>query len=397
MSRSRDFGSAAGSLAAPSSSNNGYAHIIDSTQPSTWNYSPLNSAGRNILINGGFEFWQRLASPGTVAQYNANNGYPYSADRWTPMQYQSCRASRVANSYSSPGPISPYVMQINSISNTDLANGARLQIQQKVESVNTYPLRGKTVTLSFWIKFSNSTFTSTNNSAGGGQSTYGDFYFGIFAFTSTTDGYTGSTGADSTVATINITNGSLPTTWTKYSITGVVPTNANNITALFSFASLGSTATNDVYNYQIADVQLEQGSVATPFTRAGGNYGIELQLCQRYYWVSGYPNDSVDYTKHCLGYFTNSTTFYAWMQFPVPMRIAPTSVLSSTLATSGSTIGIYDSIGGINFNVSSFSLDRATTRAIGFNAGTTGATAGRPAQLQNYANTSGYIAFNAEL
>ena len=274
MSRSRDFGAAAGSLAAPSSANNGYSYVVDTTQSSSWNYSPLNSAGRNILINGGFDFWQRLAAPGSVATYSAG---VYSADRWSPMQYQSCRANRAANSYSTPGPISQYVMQVSSLSDT---GGSRLQITQKVESLNTYPLRGKQVTLSFWIKFSSATFASTSNTT---NSSYGDFYCGVFNFTSTTDGITSTTGGDGQTSIINISNGSLPTVWTKYSVTGTVPTNANNIVALFSFSALGSTATNDVYNYQIGDVQLEQGPVATPFTKAGGNYGAEFQLCQRYF------------------------------------------------------------------------------------------------------------------
>jgi hypothetical protein len=387
MSRSRDFGAAAGSLAAPASSNNGYAHIVDSTQPSTWNYSPLNSAGRNILINGGFEFWQRLASPGTVAQYNANNGYPYSADRWAPMQFQSCRASRVANSYSSPGPISPYVMQISSISNTDAANGARLQIQQKVESVNTYPLRGKTVTLSFWIKFSSATFTSTNNSAGGGNSSYGDFYFGVYAFTSTTDGYTGNTGSDSQVSTYNITNGSLPTTWTKYSVTGVVPTNANNITALFGFSSLGSTATNDVYNYQIADVQLEQGSVATPFTRAGGNYGTELQLCQRYYYkITGGSN----YQPVATGFASSSTNVMGYVTFPVTMRVTPTSIDYATLQTNDSTTG--GAVTAVAFSGTEVGPNAATV-----NFTTSAMTTFRPCKILQNNSAAGYLAFNAEI
>ena len=365
MSRSRDLGSAASSLAAPSSANNGYSHVVDTTQASGWNYSPLNSAGRNILINGGFDFWQRLAAPDTPAQYNASN---YSADRWAPMQYQSCRASRATNSYSTPGPISQYVMQVSSISSANQANGARLQIQQKVESVNTYPLRGKQVTLSFWIKFNNATFTSTNNSAGGGDSSYGTFSALIASFTSTTDGTTSTTGADANLTILNIANGSLPIVWTKYSITGTVPTNANNINALFSFASLGSTATNDVYNYQIADVQLEQGSVATPFTRAGGSIGGELSLCQRYfeksYDINVAPGTITQIgAKYSSGSVGGLTTSYIndSFQYKVTKRAIPSTVI------------IYDLSGNANkvnreyYGVSSTANQNATLSYTGTN------------------------------
>ena len=91
--------------------------------------------------------------------------------------------------------------------------------------------------------------------------------------------------------------------------------------------------------WQITGVQLEAGSVATPFERRP--YGTELALCQRYYTqsydmgtVAGTPT-SVGAIFGSVGAF-NSTSLKSVMVFyPVTMRTAPTST-------------IYDLAGNIN-------------------------------------------------
>jgi len=74
--------------------------------------------------------------------------------------------------------------------------------------------------------------------------------------------------------------------------------------------------------FYITGVQLEAGSVATPFERRP--YGTELMLCQRYYQQIG----------SVTGVASGSTVFTAAVQFFVPMRTTPTvsatAVLSAT-------------------------------------------------------------------
>ena len=82
-------------------------------------------------------------------------------------------------------------------------------------------------------------------------------------------------------------------------------------------ANWGET-TNDYW--QVTGVQLEVGSVATPFEHR--SYGEELAACQRYYYEFTDVNDSSEDIG--LGSCYNTTQLELAIQFPVQMRSAPT-------------------------------------------------------------------------
>jgi hypothetical protein len=244
--------------------------------------SSINStaAGKNLIINGGFDFWQRTGTPETAVYSGAGS---YVADRWTPHQFQSSQISRTSIA-SGSGPSSRYALRVGTTTLAQEGGGSRVVVAQKVESINTYPLRGHRVTLSFWIRFSNSNFTSISNST---NSNYANFGYSVSYNTTTTDAATGSTAQDvfTTFTSISNTNssGSLPTTWTKLTLSSTVPLNANNILLRFGFDSLGSSTSAGQYWYEISDVQLEKGSSATSFSLSGGDFAGELEKCQRYF------------------------------------------------------------------------------------------------------------------
>jgi hypothetical protein len=276
------------------------------------------TSSRNILINGDFKVWQR----GTAVQSNAGQG-AYAADRWCGAhQYQNSRTQRTSISSPPSGLLSQYALRSSSSTTAQNANGTRMRIAQKLESLNSYRLRGQPVTLSFWVRFSNATISSINNSAGGGESAYGNFGYSIGSYTSTTDSATNTSAADAST-TASITNGSFPTTWTKYTLAGTISSTANNVDVVFGFSSLGSTTSADTEWFELAQIQLEVGSVATPFEFE--DIGTTLAKCQRYYeksWVTGTVPGGV--LTEFAGSVNGANGF--WMcsyKFKVPKRDTP--------------------------------------------------------------------------
>ena len=75
-------------------------------------------------------------------------------------------------------------------------------------------------------------------------------------------------------------------------------------------------------SFYITGIQLEIGSVATPFSRAGGTLQGELALCQRYF-TSIASNSSAVYTYYGNGFFYGSTGAKLFFSLPVTMRTNP--------------------------------------------------------------------------
>jgi len=133
--------------------------------------------------------------------------------------------------------------------------------------------------------------------------------------------------------------------------------------------------------FHITGVQLEVGSVATPFERRP--YGTEFMLCQRYYQTIG--------ALTAIGNFFDNTQAIGAVSYPVAMRAAP------TLSASGA-LNLTDT--GANYTQSSAvftssDLDQYSA-AVRFN-NLTGTTAYRP-YYYNFSNSSNrFLQFSAEL
>ena len=222
---------------------------------------------RNKIINGSFEFWQR----GTTRSFVQAGSY--LADRWTVRQYQQAGHQRTTVTPVA-GMQTRYAIRVSSSPTSENSGGTRMWLNTALESADSIPLRGKTMTLSFWVRFSH-TFAGSSTPV-----PYGNWGGGIECCTSTTDGAMGTTGVNTSSGT-TLTNGSLPTAWTKITSTTTIPTNANNVGVSFGFGGLGNTYAADVVWYEITQVQLEEGSVATPFEQRP--YATELTLCERYF------------------------------------------------------------------------------------------------------------------
>ncbi len=325
------------------------------------NISPF-AGMKNRIINGNFEFWQRGSSVTLVP-----NTLRWLADRWTAAGYQQGRHQRVSVTSPPTGLVSRYALRVGSSTTGEVASGTRMASRQKIESVNCLDLSGQVVTLSFWIKFSAGTISSISNT---GQSAYSDFYYTIMFNTTSTDSDAGGDVGGDSQSYVGISNGSLPTTWTKYTLTATVPAGCNNISVNFQFGALGSTSSADSAYYDVTQVQLEAGPVATSFEWRP--YGQELALCQRYfcksYNVSVNPGSITDAGAVQIEGATSAYK-YQYIPFKVSMRTAPTittynpsngssgkAIVTGNVEITGDAqlIGNDGFIGGMNVSPSSY-------------------------------------------
>ena len=161
----------------------------------------------------------------------------------------------------------------------------------------------------------------------------------------------------------------------KYGVTG--STNA--------FVTTGNT-------FAITGVQLEVGSVATPFERR--LYGQELYFCQRYLQRLSPTASSTNPFLATASMF-NSTVIFPSGQFTQPMRAVPTLILEGAV----SNYAFFVMSAGTYLTATGLTLNAVTTNTFFFIQGTvtTGATAGQISYLAgNSQNTLG-IQFSAEL
>lgn len=274
---------------------------------------------RNHLINGGFDIWQRALSSASTGVTTADRWYNLTAGTTTFSQDSSDYPTGVGVMYSSKW-----------------TTGATLsygQIFQAIESSSVVRLRGSAMTFSVWVKR--------------GASISGSLNFQAFYSTSS-DAY-----GSQTIAITMTNNNIAPTTsWVRYSCNFTVPSNAVGL-------KVGIVPTNvqasGVVVY-FAGMQLERGSVATPFEQRP--IGTELALCQRYYYTSGIVYSQ--YVANNSNQFGEGFSF----QYPVTMRTTPTltnsftsvdnAVLSASAATDKS-VYIRETCASATFPYSNFS------------------------------------------
>ena len=148
--------------------------------------------------------------------------------------------------------------------------------------------------------------------------------------------------------------------------------------------NLGDSTSNE---WLITGVQLEVGSVATPFEHR--SYGDELARCQRYYQRYSYTGSD---TAICNGFNYTASAAYGVFQSPVEMRAIPT--LDSSSGTD--YFGILRNGDSDRFNA--LTLTGQTTKnafVIGSTTGVSG-TAGHGGWLAMF-NSASYVAFQSEL
>jgi len=268
--------------------------------------SVTTSAGKNAIINGGFDIWQRGTSISVAASTRQ-----YSSDRWQAFTNanQASTYSRQATSDTTNLATIQYCARVQRNSGqTGTTDG--LGIFTCLETSDSIRYAGKTVTLSFYAR-KGANYSATSNAL------TARLYTGTGTDQNVLTGYTGQADTSNTAT--------LTATWTRYTYVIAIPATATEISVGFYYAPTGTASTNDYF--EITGVQLELGSTATTFSRAGGTIQGELAACQRYYVRFDGTDDVIS-----NGSIYNSTSAYSVLQYPVEMRIAPAISASNTNA-----------------------------------------------------------------
>lgn len=324
---------------------------------------------RNKIINGGMFINQRNTT------VNATNSATYGIDRWYALTGAAASGtltlSRVSGDQNSQ-----YAARLAKTSGTF---SSTLNMIQIIESANCYALSGKTVTLSFRARVgSTHTGASTPTKV-------------VYTGTGTDQGSASGIGTwtgFSQPAVTDVLNPTLTTSFQTYSCNVTLGSNVAEIAVQLGMSCTGSAGSANDY-IEITDVQLEAGSVATPFeTRSVGQ---ELALCQRYYYrLSATASNTADLG---VGPATTTTAARATFPFPVQMRSAPTAIEVSGTATD------YTVFNGSSINCSAVPTFIYASVYAGQIQATvaSGLTAGQCCVVRAALATSGYLGWSAEL
>ena len=293
-----------------------------------------NLGGRNLLINGDCQINQRHGVGGNVTGLT-NGAAQFGADRWelkiTNPSGGTWAFNHTDTSYEPGGFRRSIQCALTGTAQATSAAETLIYIRQQVEARNAVRLAWgnaskKSMTLSFWMNC---------NVAGNGQVNiqHGDANVrvsGVYTY-SNAGSWQKQTitfpGSDNEINNDNGTGfrvewvicagadaktGAVRTTWTTPAEGDRAAGHTINI------------ATTVGHKFAITGIQLEEGSVATPYEHR--SYGEELARCQRYYTLLLKGNGGSDGTGNpqlSIGYVESSSVIIGCAQLPVQMRATP--------------------------------------------------------------------------
>ena len=347
---------------------NGQVLTADSTAATglawaTASSGSTNVAGKNGVLNSQFNVWQRGTS-GSASGTSAGTGY--NADRWWNYYAGTMTVSRQATGDTTNLPFIQYCARIQR--NSGQTSATSIYHGQDFETLNSIAYAGKTVAFSFYAR-------KGANFSGASSALALSVQSGTGTDQHVLSGFTGSTNPISTSAT-------LTTTWQRFTYTGTIPTDSTQLAVYFTYDGVGTAGANDYF--EVTGVQLEIAGSASAYSPNTSTYQAELAACLRYYDKRGGQTGTGTILNNAL---SNSAGTNAAFNFPVNMRVAPTSVEYASLRLSDTSSG---------FTVSSVTLTNCTPTTANVNVATTGMTAFRSCYLDSSA-TGNYIAFSAEL
>jgi hypothetical protein len=286
---------------------------------------------RNLLYNGAMQVAQRGTSTASIT----TTGY-YTADRW---RIDLGSLGTWTNSVEADAPTGSGLRRsfkvLCTTASASPAAGGYFAVAQDLEGQDVQRIAKGTasalqLTASFWVK-SNNTGTYVvelydNDNTRHVAATYSisasaTWEKKTITFPADTTGAFDNDNASSLRISFmlgqgsNFTSGTLPATWATV-------VNANRAVGQTNLAA----ATNNYW--QVTGVQLEVGPTATEFEFK--SYGRELAECWRYFYkYRDLGEESVN------GYSTSAVQKLLSVEFPMPMRAAPTVTTTDAAGNSG--------------------------------------------------------------
>lgn len=330
-----------------------------------------SAINENIIINGGFDVWQRGVG---VESAGGGTGSMYLADRWVRIDGLSGNGGSVVNKmevtrkeftknqtevYGNP---TYYMRHEHNISGADSAKGEFIILENRVEDVRT--ARNEDVTMSFFAKCGVTGSTMDINITQ----------------------YDGSNVTVTKPASVQ-----LGTLWDKYEISfnvpncTAVPTGKHYVGFGFDIVRLGNTTLD------LAQVKVERGLVATRNASSPDQGQKELEKCNRYYRRSytldertGKPSMLNSQTPSISSVtFTSTPAQDEYEKFDVQMRDTPKITFYSP--QSGYTGDIYNTSAQVDA--------RNASGTVGYNGAVRTGTPGETCVTATYATKDGIYMF----
>ena len=366
------------------------AFVLAADGTATANLSSLNggplSGMRNRIINGDMRIDQRNAGSAVTI---AANGSSYGADRFRcdAPSGQSMTLQRSTTTPSGQGfPYSLAYTAGTASTNASDSSGILHFIEgHNVADLGFGTATAQTAVLSFWVRCSlTGTFGLEFENAAGNR-----YYLTSYAIaaantwekkTITLPGDTTGTwdwASDRGLGIIwdlgfgTTASGTVTNSWgagNKRGLTGGVKLTQNT----------GAT-------FYITGVQLEPGSVATPFERR--SFGAELALCQRYFLQNVTTASAYNAIFGGFGTCIATTTATLYFSAPVSMRSAPTLAYTGTPRLDDGQAG---------YTISAMSAGQLNPSTINLNITSAGLTLYRPVKIDGNAGGS-IVTLSAEL
>jgi hypothetical protein len=270
--------------------NSGETIVADSSTSTGLRWNAGNYV--NAVYNSSFDIWQRGTSFVPAA-------YNFGADRWS--MDRAVTGSTISRQTAGLDGFR-YCARVSRDSGNTATNG--IAMLQTLETADAIEFAGKTATFSFYGR------KGANYSDAGS-----DILINIPYGTGTDQPVQSFTG----FAFAAQENKVLTTSWQRFTITFTVPSSATELAYYFAFTPVGTAGAADYF--EVTGIQLELGSVATPYQRQNATIQGELAACQRYL-----PSIQVSSSDFAAGQCYATTATLISIPFPVTARVAPTGI-----------------------------------------------------------------------